>query len=158
MTTMTGDVPRLVLDTNVWVAAAFRPSGSAGTVVARIRRGELRLVWDDATRGETEAVVRRIPPLSWDRVAPLFRAEDRFAGRVDVAPFDAVPDPADRRFAALAAAADATLLTSDHHLLDGRDSSAARILTPREFVRGGDDGAGPESAEDIDGIDGLSPT
>ena len=135
---MTEDgIPALVLDTNVFVAAAFRPRSSAGDVVARIRRGEARLVWDEETRGETEHVLRRIPPIAWDDVADLFRDAERFGGRTDPERFAGVPDPADRKFAALAAAADAVLLTNDAHLLAGRDASPATILTPGEYVRGG---------------------
>ena len=48
--------------------------------------------------------------------------------------FDFIPDRADRKFAALAAATGAVLVTSDRHLLDGRPHSGVVILTPGEFV------------------------
>ena len=99
----------VVLDTNVWVAAAFRPASASARLVAAVRAGRLRLVWDDPTRAETEFVLRSIPRLSWDEVAPLFREIDRFVGRTDLDRFSGIPDPADRKFAALAAAARAVL-------------------------------------------------
>jgi predicted nucleic acid-binding protein len=49
--------------------------------------------------------------------------------------FDYVPDRADRKFAALAHAAGAALVTSDADLLQGTSRAEVPILTPSEFVR-----------------------
>lgn len=125
---------RVVLDTNVWVAAGFRPRSASGHIVDEVRGGRVALTWDVATRAETRRIVSRIPPLSWEAIAPLFREEHRFAGPVDAARFAHVPDPEDRKFAALAAAAGAILITMDRDLLDGRAGAAAAIVTPREFL------------------------
>jgi ATP-binding cassette subfamily B protein/subfamily B ATP-binding cassette protein MsbA len=48
---------RVVLDTNVFVAAGFNP-GSHSALVAAVRDGRLRLVWDDATHTEIEDAAR----------------------------------------------------------------------------------------------------
>ena len=126
--------PAVVLDTNVLVAAGFRPRSASARVLAALRGGALRLVWDDDTRRESERIVRRIPPLSWDAVAPLFRPEGRWPGPTDPGAFTVVADPDDRKFAALAAAAGATLVTMDEHLLGERARIAAEVLTPGELV------------------------
>ena len=127
--------PAVVLDTNVLVAAGFRRGSASARVLDAVRRGALRLVWDGATRRETERIVRKIPPLSWDAVAPLFRPADEWTGPTDPRAFALVPDPDDRKFAALAAAAGATLVTMDDHLLADRDRLAATVLTPGELLR-----------------------
>jgi predicted nucleic acid-binding protein len=127
--------PAVVLDTNVFVAAGFRPDGDAARVLAAVGRGALRLVWDDATRRETEFIVRKIPPLSWAAFVSLFRDEGRFAGPTDLHAFVFIPDPDDLKFAALAAASGATLLTLDRHLLAGRPHPDVTVLTPGEFLR-----------------------
>lgn len=47
----------------------------------------------------------------------------------------AVHDPVECKFAALAAAAGAVLLTNDRHLLDGGPHPGLAVPTPGEFVR-----------------------
>lgn len=129
---MSASLPPVVLDTNVWVAAGFRPRSDSARLVEAVREGRVRLVWDDATRRETERIVSRIPPISWPRVAPLFGEEGRFEGRTESHRYDAVADPDDRKFAALAAAAGALLVTMDHHLLDEREGLPMTVCRPGE--------------------------
>ncbi len=93
------------------------------------------MVWNDETRRETEHIVRKIPPLSWLAVEALYRPEDRNAGPTDSDAFGFVEDPDDRKFAALAAAAGATLITLDDHLLGVRERAGVPILTPGELLR-----------------------
>jgi predicted nucleic acid-binding protein len=137
------DVPPVVVDTNVFVAAGFNPGRDAARVLAAVRAGSLRLVWDDATRREVEYILGKIPPLSGADLSGLFRQEDRYGGPTRLEEFDDIPDPADRKFATLAAAAGAVLLTRDRHLLIGRPRGGPVILTPAESVRRAwPDGAG----------------
>lgn len=113
----------MVLDTNVLVGAGFRPGSASARLVAAARDGRIVLVWDEATRRETERVVAKIPRLDADALAPVFAAGERWAGPVDRARAAFVEDPEDVKFAALAIAAGATLVSSDRHLTvhDGRD-------------------------------------
>lgn len=124
----------VVLDTNVFVAAGFHPKSDSAKVLQQVRNGSLRLRWNEETRRETEYIINKIPPLSWNSVAELFRAEDRYDGLVDPGSFGYVPDPDDREFAALAAAAGAMLISFDEHLLAGRERSSVPILTPGELL------------------------
>jgi len=121
---------RVVLDTNVLIAAAFRPASRSATLVREIREGRVGLVWDEPTRRESETLLRRIPPISWRDVSDLFRDEDRFPGSVDQRGFESVPDPDDRKFAALAAAAGATLVSLDAHLLEAGLGDRPRVVRP----------------------------
>jgi predicted nucleic acid-binding protein len=123
----------VVLDTNVFVAAGFNPHSASARIIEAVRDGRLRLVWTDATRAETRAVLQQIPPLSWQPFAALFRPSDRFTGGIPIGEFADVPDPADRKFAALAAAANAVLVTADDHLLRVRDRTDIEILMPDEY-------------------------
>src|SRR5215211_1222060 len=115
-----GSQPAAVLDTNVFVGAGFNRSSHSARLVKAVEDGRLRMVWNDATRREVERILRRIPRLSWERVAPLFREEWTYVGETHPEQFDYVPDPADRHFAALADAAGVPLVTSDDHLLQAR--------------------------------------
>jgi predicted nucleic acid-binding protein len=128
----------VILDTNVLVAAGFRRSGAAARIVAAIRRGDCRLVWNDATRRENEAVLRRIPPLDWNEFSGLFGPAGKFQGDTgpDLGPdlFGQIEDPEDRKFAALAAATGATVISADAHLLSCRNELPIAVLTAREFL------------------------
>jgi uncharacterized protein len=126
----------LVVDTNVFVAAGFEPAGASSRLLDAIMRGQWRMAWHRTTRAETERVLRRIPRLDWQRFAPLFRPEWEHGGALDLAPFGAIEDPGDRKFAALAAATESILISSDSHLLARRDALPVRVLKPGEFLAG----------------------
>lgn len=125
---------RAVFDTNLFVAAGFNPRSSSAALLRLASAGKVALVWSDATRRETAHILRRIPRLSWDDVEPLFRPEHRQADG-DPAAFAYVEDPDDRKFAALAAASGAVLVTSDDHLLRHRGRAGLTIETPSAFLR-----------------------
>lgn len=125
----------VVLDTNVFVAAGFNPRSHSARLVAAVRDGRLRIVWDQPTRDEIEHILRQIPRLSWSSVADLFREEGRFRGQTRLSEFGHVPDQADRKFAALADAAHVPLVTADRGLLAASAEAAIPVLTPVEFAR-----------------------
>lgn len=120
---------RVVLDTNVFVAAGFRGSSKAGRVLDLVRAGRLVHVWHPDTVAETRHVLGRIPRLSWPAVADLFAPGDCLDGPLDADTFAVVGDRADRKFAALAAAAGAVLVSADSDLLSVRDALAERGVT-----------------------------
>jgi predicted nucleic acid-binding protein len=91
------------------------------------------MVWNDATRREIERILHRIPPLRAQPVAQLFRPEDRVTVPTHPERFAEIPDPDDRKFAALADAAGAILISNDEHLLGYRDRLNLTVLTPSEF-------------------------
>jgi predicted nucleic acid-binding protein len=123
-----------VLDTNVFVGAGFNPRSQSALLLDAVRDRRLRMVWDDATHEEIEHVLRRIPRLSWSAVAELFRDEDKFNGETQPDRFGYVPDPTDRKFAALADAANVPLITSDRGLLNAQGQAPFPILKPSEFA------------------------
>lgn len=125
---------RIVLDTNIFVAAGFNPGSSSARILRAVAEGACELVWDSATRGETMAILRKIPRLEWDDVAPLFRPEWEYKGRTHPQSFAHVPDADDRKFAALAAASGATLVSNDQHLLAHR-GEGFQVSTPSDVLR-----------------------
>jgi uncharacterized protein len=123
----------VVLDTNVFVAAGFNPHSASAQIVDAVKQGQLRIVWDDATRRESERITQHIPPLRTTSTVELFRPADRFTGTTHPEQFLDIPDPDDRKFAALAHAAGAMLISNDSHLLQHRDRMEVRVLTPSEL-------------------------
>jgi predicted nucleic acid-binding protein len=126
--------PDVVLDTNIFVAAGFNPHSHAAQILDAVRSGRLRMVWTDETRRGTARILRQIPRLSWSDVAPLFREENRVAGATSPESFSGIADPDDRKFAALAQAAKAILITNDAHLLNRPASPGVVAMTPKTFL------------------------
>jgi predicted nucleic acid-binding protein len=93
------------------------------------------MIWNGATRREIERIMRQIPPLRAHGVSDLFRSEHRYAAPTHRERFAFIPHPDDRKFAALAQAAGATLVSNDDHLLNHRDRIDVPVLTPGEFWR-----------------------
>jgi predicted nucleic acid-binding protein len=122
-----------VLDTNVFVAAGFNPRSTSARIVDAVKQGRVRMVWNNATRREIERIMHQIPPLRNQAVARLFRPSDRFAGPTHPERFADIPDPDDRKFAALAHAAGAALISNDEHLLGHRERRELTVLTPSKF-------------------------
>ena len=127
--------PRAVLDTNVLVAAGFRPRSASGRLADAVRDGRLVAVWCAATRAEAEAVVGQIPPLRGVDLVPLFPETGRHDGPLDSAAYARVPDVPDRVFAALAAAAGVPLVTADAPLVEGARAHGLRVLSPSDADR-----------------------
>lgn len=125
---------RVVLDTNVLVAAGFNRSSSAARIIQGIEDGLLEMVWDNSTRAEQRKVLDEIPPLSWGRIEGLFLRRREFRGATCPGEFMMIRDHEDRKFAALAAAAGAVLISSDDHLLSVRKSLPVRVMSPKEFM------------------------
>lgn len=128
--------PAVVLDTNVFVAAGFHPTSDSARVVRAVRDDRLRMVWNEATRRETRAILEKIPPLSWTEAANLFKAGDRWTARTEPKRFRQIADPDDRKFAALARASGAILVSHDDDLLAHPERIDILILTPSEFLSG----------------------
>jgi predicted nucleic acid-binding protein len=127
--------PPIVVDTNIFVAAGFNPQSAAAKILEAVKHEQLRLVWTEATRRETEHVMQQIPPLRGQPIAQLFRPGERFTGETHPERFTGIPDRDDRKFAALAHAAGAVLVSNDDHLLSYRDSMAPTILSSGDYWR-----------------------
>ena len=124
----------LVIGTNVFVAALFNPRSASAHVLEGVCEGRFRLIWNQPTRRETRMILQRIPRLDWPTVADLFRPEGEFTGPVNPAAFTVIADPDDRKFAALSAAANVPVVTSDKLMLAQRDRVGIEIVTPRDFL------------------------
>lgn len=128
-------VEKVVLDSNVFVAAAFNRRSSSARLVEMVREGRLRLMWHEETREETRMQLRKIPPISWEPFADLFVPENQVSGALEVSAYAFVEDGDDRKFAALAEETGALLVTNDRHLLDVAGQLTVRVVKAGEAVR-----------------------
>jgi hypothetical protein len=90
--------PPVILDTNVFVGSGFNQNSASRKIIDAIELKDLVLVWNEATRGETLAVLDKIPPLSREDVEVLFREEGRYEGPTWPERFEQVDDVTDRKF------------------------------------------------------------
>ncbi|MEL7475867.1 MAG: PIN domain-containing protein, partial [Cyanobacteria bacterium J06555_12] len=122
------------LDTNVFVAAGFNRRSRSAQLVEQVRTHQLQMVWHQLTRKETQFIVGKIPPLSWEAIADLFEPAEEYEGELILDAYDYISDSEDRKFAALCHATQAPLVTMDRGLLAARDVDSLPILSPHEYV------------------------
>jgi putative PIN family toxin of toxin-antitoxin system len=129
-------VPRIVLDTDALVAAAYAERSASRQIFEGCLRREVQAVISPELHREYRYIVSRAV---WGRdFGDLFR---RFLEHAEVVEPVETPrvvpeDPDDDKIvaAALAGFADA-IVTNDHHLLCLDPYGQLRILRPAEFVR-----------------------
>ena len=128
---------RIVLDTNVLVAGLLSAGGPPGWILEALLAGELDLALDMAIREEYERVLRR-PEFHFpaDRVDDLVAVIDRFAFQAAAVPPcpEALPDPDDEPFLAVAAATGSALVTGNLRHFPSRSRRGVTVLTPRGLV------------------------
>ncbi len=129
--------PRVVLDTNLLIAAYFNPRSASHALLEEARAGRVRVLWSDAVRREATRILGNVvraaggagrPALSLD---DLYRAENRVS---DPPPIRAVAeDPDDDKLLACAVGGGADLLvTNDRHLLQFQTFQGVAVVTPSE--------------------------
>ena len=127
---------RVVLDTNVLVAAAYAPASASRRIVDACLDGKLVAVASPAVQAEYELILSRAVRVEGyqDRLA-------QFLEQVDLVDPPETPrrvpdDPDDDKFLAAAVTGQADwLVTSDRHLLALASQSPTRIVTPRAFAQ-----------------------
>jgi putative PIN family toxin of toxin-antitoxin system len=126
---------KVILDTNVFIAAAFNRRSASARIIEALRSGSLQLVWDERTKAETKKLLNRIPRTKWEDFEKLFSDGGRHNTKISPESFaDTIDDPDDRKFAALAKDSGAVIVTNDHHLLSAKDAAGLDVMTPGDFV------------------------
>jgi len=129
-------MPRVVLDTNLLIAAGYSASSASRQIVEACLQGELTAILSPAVRREYEQLLRQAL-----RRDDYRKKLQQLLDRAEVVePSDTprvVPeDPDDDKLLAAAVAGNADMLISnDQHLLQLGGYPGVRIMTPREFVR-----------------------
>ncbi len=132
---------RIVVDTNVFVAALAKPRGSAAKIVRAWRDGRLEIVASEATLREAELVLGAAwlgRVTSRGQVTGLL--QELRERSVLVVPGKVtglrLKDEGDRRLAEAAVGGDAQyLVTADREVLLSRGYAGTEFVTPGEFLR-----------------------
>jgi putative PIN family toxin of toxin-antitoxin system len=126
----------VVLDTNIFIAAAFKPRSASGRIIEAARGGRFRVVWDERTKAETKKLVTQIPPTrsQWPELERVFMAANKHHTAIPPEAFaGTISDPDDRKFAALAEDTGAIIITNDDDLLGTKDQTGLPVMTPGAF-------------------------
>lgn len=130
------DKLRVVLDTNLFVAAYWNRHSASARIIEACLEGQLQAVYTPSIEKELWTIMRAI------RVREEFTAiVSNFIGRAElVSPWAQVDvrteDPDDQKFLVCAVSADADyLISSDAHLLTLRTIGKTEIIKPGEFWR-----------------------
>jgi putative PIN family toxin of toxin-antitoxin system len=129
---------RVVLDVNVLVSALLSPDGAPARILVAWVDGAFELVVSPLLLAELERVLaypkisKRIPSDDANRFVTLIAEQALAVSDPDADPPVRSPDPGDDYLIALAAAADALLVSGDAHLVSlMRDSP---IHTPAQLA------------------------
>lgn len=130
------DLPKVVLDTNLFVAAFWNKKSASADILRACRDRRIRLLYTSGIRREIFTILRNIR--ATDRYKK--EVEDLLALGSEVAILGDLAvvsdDPDDDKFLECAEAARADyLVTSDDHLLRLKTFGRTRILKPSEFRR-----------------------
>lgn len=129
------ELHKVILDSNIFIAAAFNKKSSSSKIVEIIKRGHLILVWDEKTKAETKKLITQIPVIEWGQFAQLFTEDTFHDTKVDKSEFkSSISDPDDRKFAALAKSSSAPIVSNDSDLLDTQKHTGIKVYKPRDFL------------------------
>jgi putative PIN family toxin of toxin-antitoxin system len=126
-------VTRVVLDTNVLVAAASNLRSASRRIVEACLKGELTAVLSPALRREYEFILGRAV-----HGRPYRERLQQLLDMADVVVPDAIPrvvpdDPDDDKLAAVALTAGAVLVTNDAHLLSVVGYEGRNVARPSDW-------------------------
>ncbi len=127
---------KLVLDTNVFIAAYFNRRSASARIIDLCFVGEHQLVFSSRLRKEAEAILKNV------KANPEFvgRLNKLFADAHEVKPKEKVwvvkEDPDDNKFLECAFEGKADyIITSDRHLLELGEFARTKICKPTQFLK-----------------------
>jgi len=127
---------RVLLDTNVLVAAAYAPQSASRRIVEACLRGDLVAVASEAIKREYDFILARAVRVDeyQDRLEELLEKLDLV--EPSHTPRLVADDPEDDKFLAAAEAGNAGwIVTNDRHLLALDPHGPIRIVPPGRFVK-----------------------
>ncbi|MDZ7611735.1 MAG: putative toxin-antitoxin system toxin component, PIN family [Candidatus Moranbacteria bacterium] len=124
---------KLVIDTNLFVAAFFNKKSSSYKILQASKEGRLDILWSREIRGETDKIIKNVGSQK-GFLDEFMKPENEVKNAPKI---NIIKDcPADNKFLACAAAGRADyILSNDHHLLDLKKFRGIPTLTPSGFLK-----------------------
>ncbi len=128
--------PKLVLDTNAFVAAFYNQNSASAHIIDLCCRGKCQAVFSTRLRKEIESILKQIKANKGfrERVQKFFKGAHtvRVAREIPLV----MEDPDDNKFLNCALLGEADyLVTSDQHLLKLGEYLGTKICKPSQFLR-----------------------
>ncbi len=132
--------PKIVVDTNLLVAAFFNKKSSSFKILKMAEEGRIRLLWTKPIRNEARLILGNIKQAvkssmgNREILKNIFQRENKVENppRVDVVK----EDPEDNKFLGCALKGKAEMIVSnDQHLLNMQGFKGIPVLTPSKAVK-----------------------
>lgn len=129
---------KIILDTNLLVAAFFNKQSASNQIIKRIEQGQVTNLWSEPIKKEAETILSQIPPIEkkyLDKIEKnLFKDNRKVKNPPNVNLIE--EDPEDNKFieGAVKGGAD-FIISNDDHLLRHSGYKGIKILTPDQFVK-----------------------
>jgi len=133
-------IPKIVVDTNLLVAAFFNKKSSSFKILEMAEKGKIKLLWTKPIRNEARLILGNIKRAVKSKTGNqkilknIFQNENKVENppQIDVIK----EDPEDNKFLGCALKGKAKMIVSnDQHLLKVRKLKGIPILTPSEAVK-----------------------
>ena len=126
------NVPKIVIDTNLLVAAFFNKKSASFQIVEMARRGDVHVLWTREIRREAIHILRNVK--AGKEFAQFFREDFQVKNPPKVRVVK--EDPDDNKFLACAVGARANLVvSSDRALLDVKIFQGIPVMTPKDALK-----------------------
>lgn len=126
---------KVVVDTNLFIAAYFNRQSASAKIIELAKEGEIKLVWSDLLKKEMDLILGNVKA----SLKFLNRIQDILEKGIKVSPKEKLKivkdDPEDNKLLECAQETEVDyILTNDHHLLEIGEFKSTKIIRPKEFL------------------------
>ena len=121
---------KVVIDTNLFVAAYFNKNSASAKILEMAARNELQFLWTEKIKREAKCILANIKAKKFLKNLPgIFKKKNQVVPRIKIK--EIKEDPEDDKFLECAVGGKAEIIvSSDRHLLKVREFQGIPILTP----------------------------
>lgn len=133
---MKSQLLKVVLDTNIFVAANFNPRSASAQILRMANQRKIKILWSESIRRELEIILNNIKAKTKIRrlISKILVEQNKLARLPKIKII--TDDPEDNKFISCALAGRADfIITNDIHLLKLKEFHNIRIVQPREFLK-----------------------
>jgi len=127
---------KVVLDTNLFIAAYFNRRSASAKINESARKGRVRLVWSEPIKKEMDLILGNVRAKSSfiEKVSEVLEKGTKVSPRKQLRVVK--DDPEDDKLLECAQEGKADyLVTNDHHLLEIGEFKSTKIIRPTEFLK-----------------------
>lgn len=127
---------KVVLDTNLLIAAFFNKQSASYKILEKVREGEIEAFWTQSIWEEGKKILENVgaDKLFYNKLEEVFKPQNEIEDFPKVQVVE--DDPSDNKFLGCALKAGAKyIISNDRHLLKIKDYQGIEILPPTGFTQ-----------------------